>query len=53
MDRPAGPCGPAEFVFVVFLGGWAAFVVLPALLAWLLGATIAFLAILRRARRLN
>ena len=42
MDRPAAPCGPFSFFSIVFLGGWAAFVFLPLLLAWWTVATVGF-----------
>ena len=34
MDRPAATCGPLEFFSLVFLGGWAAWLVVPLLCAW-------------------
>jgi len=50
MDRPASACGPGAFFEIVFLGGWAAFLVVPLLLVWGLGWTGVFLAFLRRTR---
>lgn len=37
MDRPAMPCGPIDFILIVLLGGWVAFLVVPALILWWLG----------------
>lgn len=47
MDRVAAPCSVLEFVSIVLLGGWVAFLVVPALLTWTLLATLIF----RWARR--
>jgi hypothetical protein len=42
MDRAAAPCNAFEFASIVLLGGWAAFIVVPALLGWMLVATLIF-----------
>ena len=42
MDRPAAPCGPLRFLWIVVLGGWAAFLVVPLLLACWVAITIGF-----------
>lgn len=42
MDRPAAPCSAAELAFLVFLGGWAAFVVVPLELLYAAACTAAF-----------
>jgi len=34
MDRPAGPCGPIDFILIVLLGGWVAFLMIPVLIGW-------------------
>lgn len=39
MDRPAAPCGLVDFFLIVFLGGWAAFIVVPVLVVWALVCT--------------
>lgn len=55
MDRPPRPCGPLGFFFSVFLGGWAAFLVVPALALWWAGCAVGLGVALaygrRRARR--
>ncbi len=51
MDRPAAPCGPGDFFVIVFLGGWAAFVVVPFLFAWSTGCTGALAAAVVWLRR--
>ena len=51
MDQVARPCGSGEFFVRVFLGGWVAFLVVPALLGWWLVASVAFVAARRRLRR--
>ena len=51
MDRPAAPCGPLSFFAIVFLGGWAAFLVVPLLLVWWAGCTGALFATLKRLTR--
>lgn len=54
MDRPAALCGPLEFFGVVFLGGWAAFIVVPVLVAWWLACTGAWrLAVTHRQRAVH
>lgn len=50
MDR-SGPCGVARMLGIVFLGGWAAFAVVPVLLAWSLVWTAVLVAVLGRLRR--
>lgn len=54
MDRPAAPCGLVDLFTIVFLGGWAAFIVVPVLAAWALGCTAVWAAawtfVARRAR---
>lgn len=52
MDRPAGPCGPLDFVWIVLLGGWVAYLTVPALAAWwmALGGVRALLAWRNRGR---
>lgn len=50
MDRPSRACGLPELFFIVFLGGWASFLVVPLLLFWGSGVTFVFwLATRRRA----
>ena len=49
MDRH-GPCGVAQMLFVVFLGGWACVVVVPALVVWALLWSLVFAAVLRLLR---
>jgi hypothetical protein len=51
MDRPAAPCGPVDIMFIVFLGGWAVFIVLPLLIVWWTAATAAFFLARRRNRQ--
>jgi len=43
MDRVAAPCSALQFVGIVLLGGWVAFLVVPALVGWMLVATLIFL----------
>ncbi len=53
MDQPAAACGFFEFLFRVFLGGWAAFVVVPAIVIWWAvwtGGWVAVRGLLRRRR---
>ena len=50
MDR-SGPCGVGRMLGIVFLGGWAAFAVVPVLLAWSMVWTVALFAVLGRLRR--
>lgn len=45
MDRPAAPCGILELAFIVLLGGWVAFIVVPALVVWALVCTVAYAAL--------
>jgi hypothetical protein len=40
MDRPAAPCSFADLAVIVFLGGWVAFLVVPALAVWELGVAM-------------
>jgi len=49
MDHPAAPCGAGEFFLRVFLGGWAAFVVVPALVGWWATCVAAFALVRRRS----
>jgi hypothetical protein len=51
MDRAAAPCGLWGFVGVVMLGGRAAFVVVPVLGLWVVGATALYALTRRRAAR--
>ena len=51
MDRPAAPCAFPTFFFVVVLGGWLAYLVVPALSVWWIGWTLWYLG--RRANALN
>lgn len=48
MDRAAGPCGPLEFVGVVLLGGWAAFLVVPLLVIWYAAVGLGWWVVARR-----
>jgi hypothetical protein len=50
MDRPALPCGPLDFVWIVLLGGWAAFLIVPLLVLCWAGITIYFV-LAARSRR--
>ncbi len=50
MDRPARLCSPAELFFIVFLGGWASFLVLPVLVLWEAGALAAVIGALAYLR---
>ena len=49
MDRPAAPCGPLRFLWIVVLGGWAAFLVVPLLLVCWVAITIGFVLAAGRA----
>lgn len=51
MDRPAAPCGSADFFAIVFLGGWVAFLVIPFLVVWWAGCTGALLVVVTWLRR--
>lgn len=44
MDRPARPCGLFELSYLVFFGGWAAFVVIPLFVLWWLICLLVLLA---------
>jgi hypothetical protein len=50
MDRPAHLCGFGEWFFITFLGGWAAFLVIPMLALWFALCTTVFALWRRRAR---
>jgi hypothetical protein len=52
MDRPEQVCDPFTFFFVVFLGGWFSWIVLPLLGVWWVGSTLAFRSLLKRFRHL-
>ncbi len=45
MDRPVQPCGPMDLFFIVFLGGWGAFLVVPLLVVWSVFWVGAFVAV--------
>ncbi len=56
MDQPAAVCGFFEFFLRVFLGGSAAFIVVPAIVCWWAvwtGAWFALRALMRRRRRVS
>lgn len=53
MDQQPGPCGFFTFFLRVFLGGWAAFVVLPFYLVWWLLCFGAWRWVTKRAERVD